>query len=172
MKWLLLLWGTICLIGCAFLAYSATLGNRAKRDAVTKKDVRFVLNHCGLGAERIEEVLHSYQSSRAFTGDHEDLYAIRISHVTVQELEVSQTAGNLRWYRGDSLPEIVDKAVSFAGSTHASDTSWFPTEPEIRSSEMYVFCWRVDFVGTNPSNAQLIFARPRDRMIFYYSGSI
>ena len=90
LKWLLIGWGIVCLVGLVVIVGTVCslidMGNTAISGAATKQDVRFVLNGCRLGDERIEEVVHSYQSARSFTGDHLDAYAIKISHVNATEL--------------------------------------------------------------------------------------
>ncbi|MDJ1506236.1 hypothetical protein [Xanthocytophaga agilis] len=87
---LLTIWGGISLIGVivigCYVIYSMTLGNRDVEGKATKSDVRFVLNWCGLGDERIEKVLNSYNSAHSFTGDHLDVYEIKITNITVDEL--------------------------------------------------------------------------------------
>src|SRR4051812_11740154 len=98
-------WGCVSLLGAvvlgAFLAYQIGPGNHTRVDSVSATDVRFVLNWCGLGAERIQKVLHSYVSRRSFTGDHLDAYAIKISHVEIAELTAASREPYNRWYRGD-----------------------------------------------------------------------
>ncbi len=64
----LMIWGGISLIGIilifGYLAYSTTIGNKTVENKATKSDVRFVLNWCGLGDDRIEKVTNSYESGR------------------------------------------------------------------------------------------------------------
>ena len=172
-KWLLLAWGGVSLIGAiviaGFVVYGVGVANRTKTDNASPRDVRFVLNWCNLGDNRIEAVVHSYESARSFTGDHLDAYAIRISHVTVDELTASTDAFRGRWYCGDQLPEVLDDTISFlAGWLHEID--WFPSEAELRSGDIYVYPWSIRLQGVRPSAMQLIFVRPKDRMVFYFSG--
>ena len=172
-KWGLLVWGGISLVGvvgvAAFLAYQLGPGNRDKTDSASTHDVRFVLNWCGLGDERTERVLHSHVSARSFTGDHLDAYAIKITKVEVAELESKTNDFSGRWYRGDQLPQILDEAVKFVSGWH-HEIPWFPTEAELRSSEFYVYSWSIYCHGVTPSAAELIFVRPSDKMVFYFGG--
>src|SRR5437899_139590 len=89
-KWILLIWGAVSLVGVlsigAVVAYQFRFGNRDKDDSASPRDVRFVLNWCRLGDSRIEQVVHSHVSARSLTGDHLDVYAIKISHINVGEL--------------------------------------------------------------------------------------
>jgi hypothetical protein len=76
-----------------------------------------------------------------------------------------------RWYRGDQLPKILDDAVSFVGGWLGSDDiSWFPKEAELRSSEIYIYPWSIHYHGTRPSAAEIIFVRPKDKMVFFFGG--
>jgi hypothetical protein len=135
-------WGAFSLLGAiavgALLVYQFGPGNRDKEDSASIRDVHFVLNLCGLGDQRIEKVLHSHISSRSFIGDYLDAYAIKISRVEISELAATLDNSRRRWYRGDSLPKVVDDAVALVnGSQH--ELPWFPPETELRSSEFYVY---------------------------------
>ncbi len=172
-KWLLLAWGGFSLLGAVviagFVAYSVGVANRTKTDSTSPRDVRFVLNWCRLGEDRIESVVRSYESSRSFTGDHLDAYAIRVKHLTVEELTASTDEFRGRWYRGDQLPKVLDDTISFVGGW-LHEIAWFPMEDELRSSDVYIYPWSIRLHGVQPSATQLIFARPKDGMIFYFSG--
>jgi len=166
-RWTLLIWGALSLIGVIGFAMTAAFWNRDKTDTATAHDVRFVLNWCELGEQRIEKVVHSHVSSRSFTGDHLDAYAIKISHIELAELTGSVDPIRGRWYRGDRLPEVVGDAVGFAGPW-LHELPWFPSERELRSAEFYVYPWSIHYHGVRPSAAELIFIRPSDRMLFYF----
>ena len=169
----LLIWGVLSLVGVVVIAAIAVfqlgLGNRTTTDSASPHDVRFVLNWCGLGDQRIEKVIHSHVSARSFTGDHLDAYAIKISHVELAELTKETNNFEGRWYRGDQLPKVLDDAVGFAGGW-LHKFPWFPSEAEFRSSEFYVYPWSIHCHGVRPSAAELIFLRPSDRMVFYFGG--
>ena len=169
-KWSLIIWGGVSLTGVlvigGFIAYKLGPGICEKTDSASPHDVRFVLNWCRLGDDRIEKVIHSYVSARSLTGDHLDAYAIKITHVSIEEL-----TANTDWYRGDQLPKTLDEAVSFVGYWLGRDeVSWFPRETELRSSEVYVYPWSIHYHGTEPSAAEIIFIRPKDKMVFFFSG--
>jgi len=173
--WLLAIWGGLSLVGAVliggYLAYRFGPGNRDKVDTASPHDVRFVLNWCGLGDDRIEKVLHSYRSARALCGDHLDAYAIRISHVTVKELTENTEVFQDQWYRGDQVPKIVDEAVGFAGMfLHRDEIAWFPREEELRSNDIYVYPSHIDFHGVQPVTVEIIFVRPSDKTVFFFSG--
>src|SRR5207249_2085280 len=97
---LLVLWGSLSLAALiflvAFLAYRIGWGNQEKNDSASTQDVRFVLNWCELGDQRIQQVVHSHVSARSLTGDHLDAYAIKISQVDVAELTSKQNGFSQR----------------------------------------------------------------------------
>ena len=172
-KWVLLVWGGLSLVAVTTLAimfaYRLNVSNQAKPDEAKPQDVRFVLNWCNLGDNRIEKVLHSHVSARSFTGDHLDAYAIKITNVTLDELTTNKGASNGRWYRGDQLPKVLDDAVTFVGEWQ-HEIDWFPTEAELRSTEIYVYPWSIYCHGVSPSAAAIIFVRPKDKMVFFFDG--
>jgi len=175
LKWILLIWGGLSLVGAiglgGFFAYKLGPGDIEKIDSASKKDVRFVLNWCELGDERIEKVTHSYVSSRSFTGDHLDAYAIQISQVSIAELTAKKDNCHGCWYRGDEVSGVLDDAVDFlAGWLNSGEIPWFPGEEELRSDGYFVFPWSIYCHGVRPTAAKLIFIRPSDKMIFYFSG--
>ena len=175
LKWFLIIWGGISFCGAivigGIIAYQFGLANRDKVDLATKKDVRFVLNGCQLGEYRIENVINSYVSSRSFTGDHLDAYAIQLKYVSIAELTAKKDDYHRRWYRGDEVTGILDHAVDFlAGWLNSGDITWFPSVEELRTNRYFVYPVSIYCHGVRPTAAQLIFVRPSDRMIFYFSG--
>lgn len=175
LKWFLVVWGGVCLVGVLVLggaiAFQIGPGNVDRSNAASKKDVRFVLNWCELGDERIEKVVHSYQSARSFTGDHLDAYAIKITYVSPEELTRDDFGS--RWFRCDKLDGVLKDAVDFAVSwLHQDEISWFMNENELRSEEVFVYPGSINCHGTQPDAVELIFVRPKHRMVFYVSAAI
>lgn len=171
-KWCLIAWGAFSL--CAVLIVGGSLwyhtgpGNRDVAGQSDEQDVRFVLNWCNLGDERIEEVVHSFTSARSFTGDHLDAYAIRITHVDPNELTQDQFGAG--WFRCDKIDGVLSDAVEFVlGWRSSDDIPWFLTDIELRSSDVYVYPWSIYCHGTTPAAVELIFVRPKDKMVFYMS---
>jgi len=172
---LLTIWGGISLIGVivivGYLLYSTTLGNTTVEGKATKSDVRFVLNWCELGDQRIDKVLKSYKSARSLTGDHLDAYAIKITNVTVDELLNNTPNRTGQWYRMDSLPKVLDEAVAFVGSWQ-HETPWFPSEDILRTKDFYVYPWSIYCHGISPTSAKLIFINPTEKMVYYISAEM
>jgi hypothetical protein len=168
-KWLLIIWGAVSAFGVitivGIIAYHATIGNRDVTEKADKRDVRFVLNWCSLGDERIDSVIQSYQSSRSFTGDHLDAYSIKISHVALDELQTDD------WQRADIATGVYKEAIDFmSGWLH--EIPWFPSMDDIRSQKYYIYLWRIDFHGKTPDAASIILIRPEDNMVFYFDASM
>jgi hypothetical protein len=160
-KWLLLIWGAISALGVltivGLIAYQS-LNHSGKADT---KDVRFVLNWCNLGDERIEEVIKSYESARTFTGDHLDAYSIKISHVDSLELQSDD------WQRVDEATGVYKEAIDFmSGWLH--EIPWFPKVDGDDADKYYIYLWGIDFHGNKPVSASIILVRPEDNMIFYF----
>jgi hypothetical protein len=171
---ILIIWGGISLIAIilivSYLIYIMTIGNRPENDKATKSDVRFVLNWCTLGDDRVEKVVNSYISPTSLTGDHIDEYSIKITHVTKDELEKINIIQG-RWYRCDSLPNTLDDAVKFIGEFE-DETSWFPKEEKIRTKDFYVYPWSMEYHGISPYAAQLIFINPNEKIVYYIDAKI
>jgi hypothetical protein len=162
---LLAIWGALSLILLAVVmsaaAYYYTTATRTRDGDASKDDVRFVLNWPGLGEERIEAVVNSHDSGAHITGDHFTAYAIRVTRLTESEL-----TGD-RWVRGDRADPLMAEAIRFVTEA-GHEAPWLPAADEFLTDQYYVWRWRVE-VGERVSAADLIFARPSDRMIFYVS---
>jgi len=170
-KKILVAWGILCAVGvlalCAIVAYQFGIGNKDINKAASKEDVRYVLNWCELGDERIQEVLHSHISSRSFTGDYLDAHAILISHVDEKELKRDEFGSG--WFRGDKVSGVLKDALDFVEAWIPSEKiPWFLTEEELRSSKIYIYPWTIYCHGTRPTAVELIFVRPKDKMVFFF----
>ena len=169
-KNLLTIWGGISLIAIililGYLAYSMTIGNKTVENEATKSDVRFVLNWCGLGDQRIEKVTNSYESGSSFNGDYLQAYAIDISKVTFVELKNKNG-----FYRLDSLPQVLKDAVKMA-SGWQHEIPWFPRLEDFKKEEVYVYPWSIHCNGITPSGAELIFVVPKDKKVYYIGTKI
>jgi len=177
LKNLFALWGIVALIG--LLVFVTRFANTSRQvDSIfasdsksssvkaSKDDVSFVLNWCRLGDDRFEEVINSYISGRSFTGDHLDAHAIRIVHVSPDELTLDGSGEG--WHRCDQLKGVLIDALDFVGGWSSDDNiQWFPSKEELLSSSFYVYPWSIYCHGTRPTAVELIFVRPSDRMVFY-----
>ena len=170
----LIIWGAISLIMIvslgSYLIYSLTFGNKASVNTARKSDIRFVLNWCELGDDRIERVVNSYSSPTSFTGDHLDAYSIKISAVDTSELKyLKNGVGN--WYRCDHIPLILSDAISYT-CNWPGELKWFPKIEELKSAEFYVYPVNIYCNGLHPSGAQLIFLNPKEKVIYFISTSM
>jgi hypothetical protein len=122
-----------------------------------------VLNWSGLGEKRFETVVRSHESEVSFNGDHFTAYAIRVN--TLSEAELTSNAE--RWTRGDRADAVLKEAVEFISSA-GHEAPWFPKSDQILTDKLYILMWLVE-LRPRVNAAQLIIARPSDRMIFYAS---
>ena len=166
----LAVWGAFSFV--ALLATVALFAHRTlpmKDDSASKNDVRFVLNWSQLGDDRIQAVVHSHVSMRSFTGDHFDAYAIRVASLTEAELTGAPPSGANRWVRGDAVDPVVADAVKFLESA-GSEAPWLPGGDELLTARYYIWVWSIELRGRRDvTAAEIILARPSDRMIFYAS---
>ncbi len=192
LKWFFIACGVVSLAGAAaiaaFVFYKIGPGNRASSETVPGKDLRYVLNSCGLSGFEIEQTVHSFRSARSFTGDHLDAHAmrIRIKDGSENSLEEILEAG---WVRGDLASGVTADAVEFVCWSLDRDEirSWFPREEELRSDGIYVFThlasylnfFHTDFYKASggegrimPHYAKVVFFRPEDGMLFFISSKI
>jgi len=140
--------------------------NNVKQSNFAKKtDVNFVLNWTGLGAKRIEKVLHSTKSARSLTGDHIDAYEIQISHVSEMELQDPHS-----WSRGDKINSTYKDAIDFVlGWIEFDKLTWFPKYNELTSDKCYVYSWSIQYHGKYPTSAKMIFIIPSKKLVYYVS---
>ena len=163
-KWILIIWGAVSALGTivavSLIIYFATGGTRN----ATIDQANVALNWSGLGANRLEEVVKSYESMRSFTGDHLDAYSIKVSHVTPDELQTDD------WQRVDIATGVYKEAIDFMAMWLGDEIPWFPEIEDIRSDKYYVNVWEIEFHRNNPDSATIILARPEDNMVFYFEG--
>ena len=168
-----MIWGGLSLLAVlvigAIIAFQFSAGNTDDSETASTKDVRFVLNWCDLGDDRIQEVIHSYESARSFTGDHLDGHAIRVSHLDIEELV---SADHREWFRCDQLEGVSKMAIDYVTMwLGAGEMEWFPSAERLRTPDFFVYIWSLDLSGTSPDAAQLILAQPSENMVYYISAA-
>lgn len=169
----LIIWGGLSLLAVlvigSLIVFQFSVGNTDDSRPASFKDVRFVLNWCDLGDDRIREVTHSFQSARSFTGDHLDGHAIRVSHLEVDELVSTNSRG---WLRCDELEGVSKMAIDYVTMWLGSgEMEWFPGAERLKTSEFFVYIWSLDLSGTSPDAVQLILAQPSENMVYYVSAA-
>ena len=152
----------------SYLVYKTTFGNTVQINKATKKDVKFILNWCELGDDKIERVVNSYVSQTGFTADHLDAYLIKVKDIDIEDLSHTKTG---KWYRGDNLPDLLHDAVKFS-TTFNSETPWFLNNDEILSSDSYIYPWYIGCNEISPSSVKLIILKPNLNLIYFKSVSI
>jgi len=169
-------WGVISFLGVLIISgaiiWMAGPGNREKVDKVKKRDVGYILNWSGLGADRIIDVIHSYKSTRSMTGDHFDAYAIKI--VPIPEAELNNTTGQFqRWYRGDQLPRLLLDVIEFSFNfPETKSLKWLPLKNEIISKKYFIQVWGASYSGDGVSETRVIIFCPEESVIYFVSAKI
>lgn len=176
-KWVLLVWGALSLaavlVMAGLLAYSLASASRDHADHLDEADVRFVMNWCGLRPERIERLVHSFESNRSFTGDHWDGYAIKVRDLNLVDLKEPASDHDRGWIPGDMVDPVVADAIGLlTGFADAESQTWFPGAEELRSSSYRVYVSRIVIQGRQVDAAEIIFANPETGMLYYGSCSI
>ncbi len=171
---LLIGWGVVCaglaIVFAIATAYQFGPGKVSNRIA-SKHDVRYVLNWCELGDERISEVLHSHLSASSFSGDHIEAHAIRITRIELSELTENDYGAG--WFRGDKVTGVLSDALEFVEQWIPSEEiPWFLSQQELRSSEVYMYPWNIYYHGTQPTAVKLIFVKPKEKTVFYFAAKI
>lgn len=171
-KKILVVLGAISLSGGmvigGFVAFQLFFGNKTKINSASERDIRFVLNWCNLGGKKIDKIVNSYVSARSFTGDHLDAYAFKVESLSVDELTQNDKTPGGRWYRGDQLPKVLDDAVSMVGNCGGGEVSWFPKKVELRSCDVYIYLCSIYYHNIKPTAVNIIFVRPKDKMVFFF----
>lgn len=173
-KWALVGWGAVSLVFylwslTIFLAsFSVHASTKSSQEASLNR-FHMVLDNSGLGANRIEGALQVYEKyPNPVRALHFHAYASKMAPVDMNDLTQSMEGSDIHWYRGNHLPSVVDNAVTAIGqATDELQVSWFPKTQEIRSDQIYVYSWNIDYAGVKPIEATLIFVRPSDQMVFY-----
>ena len=169
-KWLLLIWGGFSLAAVIalsiYVVYWFVVASHDKHDTASPHDAHYVLDTCGFSNKQIDQVVHSYISSRGFGGTV-DAFEIKISQLDDADFIPKKDYPNEHWYRGDQLPQVLDAAVKLVAEWH-DQIPWFPTEAELKNSDVLVFPASIGCcLGVEPTSATLVFVRKADKMAFY-----
>lgn len=179
LKWMLLVWGAVSLIGLivAGVIYlrpnEFSEGGPGKSNHLKAADVQHVLNWGELSKASIEQVVHSYESARSFTGDHIDAYAIKVSELAASDLPSGEPFDR-KWTRGDHADQVIRDAVSLAtGFSDPATKRWLPQGEEVLTAAYYIRPRRIVLTsGLRVTITEIIFVRLSDQMVFYVSVKI
>jgi hypothetical protein len=166
------------LLGALFLAlaifsvsyyfYLVRFERALAQNLAASNEVAFVFNWGNLGQEKIEKVLNSYRSDRSdrsMSGDHLDAYEILAKEIPLQLL--SKENG---WTQGSKLSNIQIDAIELISSFAVlDDLAWFPKESELKSENVFIYTWSVQYHGDRATSAQVIFAVPSHKKVYYSS---
>ena len=170
---ILMIWGVVSLIfviACTILfgimVYQFGHEARVRNDTVSPKQAHEILASCRLDNQQIIKVVHSYLSDRSFTGDHLDVYAIRIAPINPAKLKTHESDLTRGWYRCDQLPQMLKTAVDFVNVWGGEAPKWFPKVSDLETPAFYVYPGIIYTSGLRPYSMRLTFLRPADGMIF------
>ena len=142
-------------------------------DGASMRSIEHVLNAAGFGVDRLGKVVGSFESSTLFTGDGCDMYAMQLTHVSEDELLADSFGDRKRpFYRGDHLPQNLDKALEFCNMFSGGNNHVALPLDELRSTELYTYAVSIDTFDNRAYGAELIFVRPSDRMLYFYYGKL
>jgi len=148
-----------------FLAFAALMGwfifsmtpLHEKLFPFKPEDTASVLKWGGMqDAAEVEQVIRAKASERSFTGDHLDLYILKMKSFSTEKA----LAGG-KWRQGPLEDEIQKKAVDFALMMESSEReegvhhSGFPTKEEL-ASKPYLFCFPWISLGSRDVHASTV----------------
>ena len=95
----------------------------------------------------------------------------QISEISIIELTKADSSSSEKWYRGNQLPQILNDEISLADSWQYK-VSWFPIRARIKTSDLYVYLWSINYHGLTPNSAEIIIVEPKKKIIYYISVSM
>jgi hypothetical protein len=176
LKIILIGWGIVSLVvvlvvaAVVFIGLVRSSGNRS--GFASPRDVLFVLNWGQIPTEQKYQVLHSYQSSTSFTGDHCEAYAISIERFPDSLL---QSAENIpaRWSISPPTNSVFVEAVRGACVNVVSDRQeWFPSADDLLSNRFFLSFWRVVLTPPSVQSAQILAYDRTNHTLYYVSFKI
>ena len=88
--------------------------------------------------------------------------------VALEELKKDEYGSG--WFRCDQAEGVLKESIDYLGGwLDDQNISWFPRLDEIKSEEFYVYPWSIYFHGIRPTAVELVFLRPKDKMLYYIS---
>lgn len=144
-------------------------GQKPEVDRMTPEKARFILNWGNLGDRtRIKRVLHSYRSSRSFTGDHVDACSLELD--AFPEAVLREPQMQRVWSQGPVRERMLKEAVALACSAAATaGLPWFPAAEQVDSDRFYLSFCKIVAHHQSPSAVQLIAYDRKEQLLYYLS---
>lgn len=168
----LIVWGFVSFLGVVvwiahfFAAGDPDLGEGGpgRTDRMTASDVRFILRIEPLQSAKLERIVHSFESGRAFTGDHRDAIAIKVIELPVAKFEKLPNHIRNPWVRGDKVEQPIKDALVRG---HIYD--WQPTTDEVLTADYYINPLILVLHSGNLTAAEIIYVNVKTQMVYYIS---
>jgi len=131
---------------------------------MTVDDVRFILNTEPLQSAKLERIVHSFESARAFTGDHGDAVAIKVTGLPVGDFEELADHLHGSWIRGDRIDRTIKGALA-TGNIR----DWQPPTEEVLTADYFIPPRTLVLHDGNLTAAELIYVNLKTQMVYYVS---
>ena len=139
-------------------------GGSGKTDKMTAYDVRFILNTEPLESAKLESISHSFESARAFTGDHRDAVALKVADLSVPAFEKLVDHLHASWIRGDKADDNIRSALE-----KGRIREWQPSNTEVLTANYFINPRTLILRDGHVTAAELIYVNLKTQMVYYIS---
>jgi hypothetical protein len=167
---LLIAWGIFSLV--AVLIWLLTFlrggdvemreGGPGRTDKMTMEAAKFMLRTEPLNTAKMERVVHSFESARAFTGDHMDAVAVKVTGLPVSEFEKLDQVLHASWVRGDKVDDVTKGALSIG-----RNRDWLPPNAEVLTEDYYINPGTIVLHDGHLTEAELLYVNLKTQMVYY-----
>jgi hypothetical protein len=169
---LLIGWGLISFFGVVLWALfffrsgdpDLREGGPGRTDKMTTHDVRFILNTEPLNTAKLVSVVHSFVSARAFTGDHLDAVAMKVTDLPINSFEKMVDHLHDSWIRGDKADDNIRSAL-----TTGRIREWLPDNTDVLTANYFINPRTLVLHDGHVTAAELIYVNLKTQMVYYIS---
>jgi len=170
------IWGYIAFAGLALILSLIVwqwLGP-AKTAEASSQRTRVLLNWSGLGEERLQSVLHTYESALSgVEGDYAQAYAFKITEIPPDFLSRDTGAFDSPWQAFPLSNPILEDAFSLAtGIRQSEGQSWIPEPSTITSPRFRAMFHKLTFYSTHAEYVGLFLLDTQERILYYFENKI
>lgn len=131
---------------------------------MTADDVRFILSTQPLDKAKLEKIVHSFKSARAFTGDHNDAVALKVTDLPVNAFLELANHLHAPWIRGDKADEWIRDALSAV-----KIREWQPEYADVLTENYFIIPITLVVRNGNVTAAELVYVNVKTQMVYYGS---
>jgi hypothetical protein len=172
LRWFLIGWGLLSLLGVLIWAVSffgsgdpsMKEGGPGRTDKMTAGDVRFIMSTDPLPGAKLEKIIHSFESARAFTGDHRDAAVMKVTGLPVGEFEKLVDHLHASWIRGDRADHTIRSALETGRIKE-----WQPDNAEVLTANYFINPRTIVLHNGHLTAAELIYVNMQTQMVYYVS---